>query len=851
MPKPRPSPEKLLHQVQEEERLEHQGKLKIYLGAAPGVGKTYSMLQDALALRKRGLDIVIGVVESHGRQEIDEFTKKFEILPLQSVEYRGHQLKEFDLDGALKRKPSLILVDEMAHTNVPGLRHSKRWQDIKELLDRGIDVYTTLNVQHIESLNDDVSQIIHAPVKETVPDSMIEMANTIELVDLPPEELLKRLQEGKVYIPAQAELAVEHFFRKGNLIALRELALRTTAERVGTEVLLYRQDKGIKHVWPTKEKLLVCVGKGPGSRKIIRAARRNASSLQADWIAVYVDRTDLGSNRQQKRNKAIENLRFAEQLGAETRVLTGYDVVKEILLFAREQNVTQIMVWKNIDSRLRHFFHRDLADEILRQSGEIDVYIMTGTRTKLSAQKTLGETSKTTWKPYFIALGTIVSITLFNYFVSAFINARNLEMIYILGVTGVALMGSSGASIFASILSVIFYNFFLMPEVLPNLQSLISLAILLLVSLVISNLTVLIKHQAESARTTEHQTAALHNLSKQLARTRGPDNLIKVGADYIAKLFESDVLVLLPTKSGLQIRPKNKKNPLTEKEKSIAQWVYELGQKAGQGTDTLSFSKALYFPLITPQGIIGVLRIEAKSERLLTPEQIHLLEACANQLAVAVEVDRLHEQTRKHQLQAETDRARIELLKSVSKDLRTPEQLNQLINNLLQITYLEEAELELKKEENSLKDVIYDVLLFYKDKMNHRPFTIEISKTFPKFSFDKTLIETVLKNLLDNIFKFTPPETPIEIAATIKHHEAQISIADLGPGIKPADIKLLFDKFYRSRGTGDERGLGLGLAICKRIIEAHGGRIWVENRKQGGAVFHFTLPMDDTNTTIE
>lgn len=372
----RPDPNALLQRVIEEEQLKHRGKLKIYLGAAPGVGKTHSMLSEALQEQAKGLDIIIGIVESHGRIEIEEILKNFVILPKVTIDYHGKQLQEFDLDAALKRNPGLILMDEMAHTNVSGVRHKKRWQDIKELLDRGIDVWSTLNVQHIESLNDDVSQIIHAPIQETVPDAMIERANTIELVDLAPEDLLKRLAEGKVYVPKQARLAAEFYFRKGNLMALRELALRTLAKRVNTQVLLYRQGQGIRHIWPIMEKILVCVGPGPESHKLIRAAKRMASSLQVDWIAVYVDspRSKLSKNQ---RNQAIKNLFFAEQLGAETQVLMGYDLVNEIINFSRQQNVTLIMICKQIRTRWRNFFFRSLADEILRYSGEIDVYTVT------------------------------------------------------------------------------------------------------------------------------------------------------------------------------------------------------------------------------------------------------------------------------------------------------------------------------------------------------------------------------------------------------------------------------------------------------------------------------------------
>jgi two-component system sensor histidine kinase KdpD len=377
MAEQRPTPEQLLQRVQEEERQQRRGKLKIYLGAAPGVGKTYAMLQDALAQHVEGLDVIVGVVETHGRQEIEAMLKKLESLPHKIMDYRGKKFAEFDLDAAFKRNPALILMDEMAHTNIPGSRHTERWQDIKEILNHGIDVYTTLNVQHVESFNDVVAQIIGVQVKETVPDSILELADTIELVDLPPEELLQRLQEGKVYIPEQAALAKEHFFRKGNLIALRELALRVTAECVETQVLLYRQGEGIQRIWPTQERLLVCVGPGTKSAKVIRAAKRMATGLQAEWIAVHVEAPRLRLSQAQH-NNAMQNLRAASLLGAETRILHGHDLVKEIINFAHEWNITKIIIGKQIRPRWKDFLFRSLADELIRHSEEIDVYIITG-----------------------------------------------------------------------------------------------------------------------------------------------------------------------------------------------------------------------------------------------------------------------------------------------------------------------------------------------------------------------------------------------------------------------------------------------------------------------------------------
>lgn len=883
MSKQRPNPEKMLQRVTDEERKERRGKLKIYLGAAPGVGKTHEMLHDALNERGKGLDVVIGIAESHGREEIEAMIKEFEILPKQVISYQEKSLFDFDIDAALKRNPGLILIDEMAHSNAPGLRHAKRWQDIKELLDRGINVYTTLNVQHIESLNDDIAQIIHAPVKETVPDSMIDMADTIELVDLPPEELLKRLQEGKVYIAEQAALAKEHFFRKGNLIALRELALRVTAERVSAQVFMYRQDQGITRIWPTKEKILVCVGPGAESLKLIRAGRRMAASFQAEWMAVYVDIPRL-KDAEKRRNSAIQHLRFAQQLGAETRVIPGFNVVKEITRFSREQNVTQIMIWKYIHTRKRDLFLRNLADEMLRYCGEIDVYIMTGHANDIAKQpKSPASPMKIAWKTYFIAIGIILVTTMIGLEFRAYLTSTNLLMMYLLDVIIIALLGQKGPSILAPVGSALAFDFFFTSPhygfTLLNSEYLFTFVVMFMMAQIISYLMIITRQQAQAAHQFEQQTSALYQLSQQLASTRGEDKLLDTGVAYLAETFMSQVSALLPENNHLTLHAKSKESPpLSEKEQSIAQWVYDLGQMAGLGTDTLPYTDALYLPLIGSQGPLGVLRISpTQPKRLLTPEQMHLLEACANQIALAIEVDGTQEQARKLKLMGSQNEIDSGLLKSIAHDLRTPlasimvsalnqielakeltpkknkelakniyyeaEQLNRLIHNLLEITYFDAQGVTLHPRSTSLLEIIQAVIQRSQIKLEKRPIQVHAAPQLPNFSFDPKLIQDVFINLLDNVIKLTPRNTPIEIRIVLKEQYVIVSVEDYGPGIRPDEVNKLFEKFYRGRMLTTERGLGLGLAICKQIIQAHGGRIWAENRKQGGAAFYFTLPL--------
>lgn len=645
----RPTPEQLLSQVQEQEKKEGRGKLKIYIGAAPGVGKTHTMLEDAIGKREQGLDVIIGVVETHGRQEIEKLCENFEFLPRKIIDYHGRKISEFDLELALKRHPGLILMDEMAHTNAPGLKHDKRWQDIKELLEHGIDVYTTLNIQHIDSYNDIVARIIRAPVNETVPDTMLEMADTIELVDLPPEDLIKRLQEGKVYFPSQIEMAKDHFFKVGNLVALRELALRITAEHVETQVLLYRQGQAIKRIWPVREKILVCVGHGPNAIKLIRTAKRMASSLHAEWIAVHVNAPMLNLTEEQ-RIKSITHLRFAEKLGAQTKVLTGIDVAGTILSFAGEQNVTQIMVWKNIRPRWREILFSDLATEIVRNSGEIDVHIVTPSPhhhlAESKHQTFLPAKKKTPWKIYLIATSIMLAATAINFAIFPILPPSNLIMIYLLAVVIIALFGRLELSLLASLSSVLLYKiFFLPPHIIiagSSFQIYFTLGTMLAVAITISQLTLLNRFQAKSARASEQHTAALHALSNQLVSTHNPNVILQKSARYLGDLFDCAILILLPVEGQLTIKAAYKlEAQLDPKEMGIAQWAFELRKTVGLGTDTLSFSEALYLPLLAPQGPIGILHIRpTQMGAYFSAEQMHLLESCANLIAISLAADK-------------------------------------------------------------------------------------------------------------------------------------------------------------------------------------------------------------------
>lgn len=875
MIKQRVNPEQFLRHAKKEERDERQGKLKIYLGAAPGVGKTYEMLHDALQKHLEGLDVVIGIVESHGRQDIEAMIKDFEVLPRKAIKYHGTTCLELDLDTVYQRHPGLILIDEMAHTNVPGSRHAKRWQDINELLEHGIDIYTTLNVQHIESLRDDIAQIIQAPIKETVPDSMIEKANTIELIDLPPEELLKRLREGKVYFPAQATLAREHFFRKGNLIALRELALCVTAERVGTDVLWYRQGEGIKQIWHVKDKILVCVGPPPESLRLIRGAKRIANSLQAEWLAIYVDTPRL-QLRIQERNQAISNLQLAKLLGAETHVIAGVDIINTIIGFAREQNVTQIMIWKNVTTRWRDWFRHNLADEILRHSGEIDVYIMTGERKPATITYSSYFAS---WRIYLLSPVIVMVASAINALLYPMIDVGSVIMLYLLGIIGTATFGYLGPAIFTAILSILAYDFFFVqPFYSLNIgqsSSIITLLMMLLVAHVISRLTILTRLQAKLYNVTQHKMESLYTLSRKLIITRGLNNLVAFGTKYIADIFKSEVTILMPKKGFLQIVSGSQtKYKLNAKEYGIAQWVYNMAEPAGFGTDNLS-SPALYLPLSAKSGTIGVLRIKSCNHQLFTPEERALLEGCVNQIALAIEVDSLHTKSLQKELATETDEARLILLQSVLQDLSAPLKniantvkdvtqtdlpgnisnqkmqdlkfsiatLSKLYDNLLQIIQLETVPIALHCKSSSITRIIANTLKEITKHFPERIINTTLSDKLPTINVDPKLIQKVFFHLLDNAIKFSPAQFPIQIVVYLEANKMIISVEDHGDGVLPQEKKKLFRAFYRGKRAEPVRGLGLGLAICQKIILAHKGSIWVENIQDKGAAFRFALPL--------
>ena len=898
----RPDPDSLLERVQRAEAKRRRGRLKIFFGASAGVGKTFGMLLAARERRAEGLDVVAGYVETHKRVETEQLLEGLEILPPRLVDYRNTQLREFDLDAALKRCPALILVDELAHTNAPGSRHPKRWQDVEELLDAGIDVYTAINVQHIESLNDVISQITGIPVWETVPDAILESANEIELIDLPPDELLQRLKEGKVYLPQQAERAAQNFFRKGNLIALRELALRRTADRVDAQMRDYREDHAIQDVWQVKERLLVCIGPGGSAENLVRAAYRLAQLLKAEWIVVYVETAKLQRLSKEQRDAILRTLKLAEELGAETVTLGGHKLADEVISYARTRNASRIVLGKPTLAGWKRWLFGSLVDTIVRQASDIDIHVVGKDSDFMSQARENPYFSRSRlylglateeqrplfkWSPGYLwavvatATSTAIAWLMFDRF-----DLANLIMVYLLGVVVVAARYGRGPSVLSSFLSVLLFDFcFVQPQFsfsVSDSQYLVTFAVMLLVGLVISSMTASTLYQAKIAGHRERRIASLYAMSRELAATRGEENILRIAVKHVAEVFEAQAVVLLPEETGRIVYPKGDGTAQSchGSDLSVAQWVYDHGQMAGQGTDTLPGGEVVYLPLNASSGMIGVLALlPLNPARIALPEQQRLLETFTSQIALALERVRLAAEAQSTQLRMETEQLRNTLLSALSHDLRTPlaaivgasgslirdddrldvharHELGQAIydeairmtglaNNLLDMARLEAGAVVLNRQWQPLEEVVGGALAGLSARMVNHPVTVKLARDLPLVEIDSMLIERVFVNLLENAVKYTQPETPIEISATTDQNELVVTVSDQGHGIPAGEEERIFEKFHRVASEGNQGGAGLGLTICRAIVEAHGGRMWADNLPTGGAAFHFAFPLNE------
>lgn len=878
----RPDPDQLLSAVQAEQS--KRGRLKIFFGYAAGVGKTYAMLTAARREQEHGVDVVIGYVEPHGRSETEALTQGLQALPTRSLEYRGVTLQEFDLDAALARKPELLLVDELAHTNAEGSRHTKRWQDVLELLDAGIDVYSTLNVQHLESLNDVIASITGVIVRETLPDAVLEQAAELELVDITPEELRERLQAGKIYLAPQAERAINSFFQKTNLVALRELSLRQTATRISRDVDQARQQRGASQPWLTSERLLVCVGPSPTSAKVLRAAKRLAVSLDAPWLAVTVDQAFSESRGGSPQAQISAHLHLAEQLGAETHVLVGNDVAETILQFARERNVSKIIVGKTAQRGWQRW-KPSLIDQLLSKSGEIDVYVIRGDEQDVPAPKTAAAKKQTDYRPYCWAAFIVAICTLVAAAIDWFDTAdANLVMVYLLGVVFVATRLGQGPAIMASCLGVLAFNFFFVEPQwtfrVSDTQYVLTFLVMLLVGLLVSRLTDQVRRQLHAAQERERRTHALYRLTRQLAEANGSEFLINMAGRQLQDIFQAQVLIYLEEEGRLGLRH-GAKNAIASDavNEVVAGWVAEHQQIAGWGTDTLPNATALFLPLIgtvKPLGALGVRPLE--EWRVHDPEERRLLESCVTQFALAIERDQLALAAHDAELRVETEELRNSLLSSVSHDLRTPlaaisgagtsllaqdsldattkqellativdesQRLSRLVENLLDMTRLESGKLQLHPQWHVLEELVGTALARVRKLLANHPVQVDLPEDLPLISVDGLLVEQVLVNLLENVARYTPPGTPIFITATRQAKTMILQVRDHGPGFGQGEVERLFEKFYQSpdRRPDSRRGVGLGLAICRAIIKAHHGTITAINAEPHGALFEIRLPL--------
>ncbi len=889
MDKSRPHPDDILKQLHEEAKSQKRGKLKVFFGYAAGVGKTYSMLEAARAQAAAGSDIVLGYVEPHSRPETEALTLGMEILPSTTITHRGIAVREFDLDGALKRKPAIIVVDEFAHTNASGSRHAKRWQDVMELLEAKIDVYTTLNVQHIETLNDVVAQFSGVRVRETVPDTIFDQADEVELVDLPPDELLTRLTEGKIYLPDRAAAAMQNFFQKGNLTALRELALRRMAERVNIQAEAYLHQG---EVVPTAERLLVCVGSSPSSARLVRAAARMAAAWRCPWMAISIDKHGAHVS-QEAQDRVWANLRMAGLLGAETATISGANIAQEIVAYAEARNVTKIIVGKPSHPRWQDWLHGSLIYEIVRQCGTIDVHVITGkdgptphhvvTR---PAQQVLP------WRTYLLAVLAVAACTGVGELLTAF-DLSTTVMVYLLGVVGVALRGRRGPAMLASILSASALNFFFIPPLytfeIANPLYWISVSVLAGIGAIVSTLVVRVRQQADAARQRELRTVTLYSLSKDLGAASTVDAVTELAQRNVGRVLDCGVRVLLPDADGKfssvgEQGDESAEHP-SPQDLAVAQWVLEHAQLAGIGTDTLPATTWLFAPLPASGSCLGVIGLRPHNQRPLAPDQVQLLTTLAALIAGALERIKLSSQVQQTQVQMEAERMRNALLSSVSHDLRTPltgiigaagtlsesgetlaspvrrellqtisdeaERINRLVGNLLDMTRLESGQVTPSREWLPVEELIGSAVRRCPRRLAGHVVKVSLPDKLPMLHADSILMEQVLVNLLDNAAKYSPPDSEIEITAQADASTVTVSVADRGPGVVADQREHIFEKFVRGKDAARKPGVGLGLAICRAIVAAHGGRIWVDARPGGGAVFNFSVAREVEPTVAE
>src|ERR1700704_1388130 len=893
----RPSPEALLEAARREER--RSGRLKIFVGAAPGVGKTYEMLQQARARKQDGYDIVVGVVETHGRKETQALLDGLEIIPRRRLDYKGQSLEEMDLDAIIARRPQIALVDELAHANAPGSRHPKRYLDIEELLHRGIDVYPTVNVQHIESLNDVVAQITHVRVRETVPDSVFDRADAIELVDLTPGDLIQRLKEGKVYGPKQAERALEHYFSPGNLTALRELALRRTAERVDEQLLNHMQANAIPGPWAAGERILVCISEDPRAVGLVRATKRFADRLHAPWTAISIETRRSLQLTDEERDRLADTLRLAETLGGDALTIPGVQrrIADDILTFARSNNVTQIVLGKSTRSWWFELIRGSVVHDLVRRAGNISVHVIAGG--DLETAPSPGKGVKTAKRsepfdpiPYGVALLFVAAALGAGQLIRPWFGIENVDLVFLTAVVGVGVRYGLLPSLLASVAASLCYNFFFLPPIytftITDPTNVAAFFFFMLIALLVSNVAARVRGQATAATERVRTTEYLYSFSRKLAGTATLDDVLWATAYQTALMLKVRVVLLLPEQGVITVKAGYPpEDELDQADLAAANWAWGNDRPAGRGSDTLPGAKRLFLPMRTGRGPIGVIGIDDhKSGPLLTPDQRRLLDALMDQGALAIERVLLVEDMDQVKRTVESDRLRGALLTSISHDLKTPlasvlgaastlrdlgdglsdaqkgdllatvieesERLNRFIANLLDMTKLESGAVVPNTARHDLGEIVGSALRRVGKILAQHKVSLELASDLPMLALEAVLFEQVLFNLLDNAAKYAAPDTTISIRAMPDHGEIALQIMDEGNGIPLGELESVFDKFYRAqKGDHVRPGTGLGLAISRGFVEAMHGTITAANRAdRSGAVLTIRLPIPTTDSAI-
>jgi two-component system sensor histidine kinase KdpD len=897
-PDQRPSPEALLEAARREER--RSGRLKIFVGAAPGVGKTYEMLQQARARRQDGYDVVIGVVETHGRKETEALLEGLEVIPRRRLEYKGQWLEEMDLDAIIARHPQIALVDELAHTNAPGSRHPKRYLDIEELLNRGINVYTTVNIQHIESLNDVVAQITHVRVRETVPDSVFDRADAIELVDLTPDDLIERLKEGKVYVPKQAERALEHYFSPGNLTALRELALRRTAERVDEQLLTHMQAHAIPGPWAAGERILVCVSEDPRAAGLVRYAKRLADRLHAPFTAFNVETRRSLQWTEEERDRVADTLRLAQALGGEAITLPGggRGIADDVIAFAQANNVTQIIIGKSARSRWFELLYGSVVHDLVRRSGNISVHVIAGDELARDPipRKTVRAAEDAppfNSRPYGVALLAVAAAVGVGELVQPLLGIENVDLVFLTAVVGVAVRYGLWPSLLVTVASSLCYNFFFLPPLytftITDPTNLAAFVFFTVVAVVVSHFAARGRSQTLAAGERVRAVELLYAFSRKLAGVGTLDDVLWATAYQTALMLKVRVVLLLPEGGSIAVKAGYPpEDILDDADVAAAKWAWQNDRVAGRGSDTLPGAKRLFLPMRTGRGAIGVMGIDSdKTGPLLTPDQRRLLDALIDQAALAIERVSLVEDVDRAKRTIETDRLRSALLTSISHDLKTPlaavlgaastlrdlstglsdaekaellatvidesERLNRFIANLLDMTKLESGAVVPNTALHDLGEIVGSALRRASKILALHRVELDLAAGLPMLEMDAVLFEQALFNLLDNAAKYSPPGTTIRIRSWRDQDAVCLQVLDEGDGIPPGDLEHIFDKFYRAeKGDRVRAGTGLGLAISRGFVEALHGKITAANRPdRPGAVFAITLPVPPASKQLD